>query len=112
MSAFEAHAQLALSAAFRLMGADASYEPPSGPAVEGLRVIVGKADALAEIHGASFVAAQRVVEVRKSQLPSPVAKGVFVVTRKDGSTERYIIGAQPKIEDPDGLVWTCPCDPE
>jgi hypothetical protein len=111
MSAFEAHARLALAVTFRLMGFDARYEPPAGAAVEGLRVTVGQADALADFHGASFVAAQRVVEVRKSQLPSPAVKGAFVVTRKDGGTDRYVIGAQPKIEDPDGLVWTCLCDP-
>lgn len=111
MSAFEAYALQALSVTFRLMGADARYEPPTGPTVEGLRVIVGKADAVDDIHGARFVQGRAVIEVRKSQLSVPVVKGEFVVARKDGSTDRFVIGAAPKCEDPDGLVWTCLCDP-
>lgn len=90
---------------------EASYEPPSGASVPCV-VHLDERDAEASYEGARFLAAKAVVSVLKSQLPAPVAKGVFVVTRKDGSTERYVIGAQPKIEDPDGLVWTCPCDPE
>lgn len=112
MSIFDDCATAALSTAFRIMASDAVYEPPTGPVVTSLRVIVGKADDVADIGSASFVAPERVVEVRKSQLAAPTKGGVFAVSRNGGGTDRYVITAKPKIEDPDGLVWTCLCDPE
>lgn len=107
MGAFEQHAERALGVVFRLHGADATYEPEAGAPVAGIRVVVNKADDLAEIGVASFVAAKRLVEVRVSDVAEPTKNGVFVV-----GSARYVITAKPKIEDPDGLVWTCLCDPE
>lgn len=50
--------------------------------------------------------AQRVVEVRKSELANPEKGGVFTV----GAETLKIVSA-PRIEDPHGLVWTCLCNP-
>lgn len=88
----------------------ASYEPLTGEAT-GCIVIIDARDDDAALDRSHFIAAQRRIAVQKSQLAAPQTGGVFAVTRRDGGTDRYVIGAQPKIEDPDGLVWTCLCDP-
>jgi hypothetical protein len=92
-------------------GLSASYEPTPGTPVACV-VLVDARDDTTEIGGARFVAGQRIVSVRKSQLADPAKGGIFAVTRRGGGVDRYVVTAKPKTEDPDGLVWTCLCDPE
>lgn len=93
-------------------GLSASYELTPGTPVPCI-VLVDARDDTTEIGGARFVAGQRIVSVLKSQVAAPAKGGIFTVTRRGGGgVDRYVVTAKPKIEDPDGLVWTCLCDPE
>lgn len=106
MSDFEALAARTLAASERVFGSAAVYDPPSG-ASASCRVVVDRADDIASIGGASFVTAKWRIDVRRAQIAAPAKGGVFVI-----GAARYVITSAPHVEDPDGLVWSCLCDPE
>lgn len=106
MSDFDLLAAKALTSAFARFGQAATYTPPVGAAVL-CRVVENKADDQSVIGDVALVGAQRVVEVRASEIPNPQRTGKFRIGSFD-----YVIVAQPRKDDPDGLVWSCLCRPD
>jgi hypothetical protein len=96
----------ALSSAFATFGKDAAYHPREGWPI-ACRVIRDKADDQSSFGETPLVAAQAVIEVRASEIDYPERGGRFVV-----GAEHFVIVAQPRRDDPSGLVWTCLCRPE
>lgn len=106
MSDFDLLAAKALTSAFARFGQAATYTPPGGAAIT-CRVIEDKADDQSVIGDVALIAAQRVIEVRASEIQSPQKAGRFRV-----GFFNYVIVAQPRKDDPHGLVWSCLCRPD
>jgi ribosomal protein S8E len=106
VSDFGPLAARALSSAFATFGQPAQYQPIVGSPVS-CRVIESKADEETSLRQTSVLASQRIIEVRASEVARPENGAKFLV-----GAYYYVIVAQPKREDPDGLVWTCLCKPE
>jgi hypothetical protein len=106
VSDFDPLAARALSSAFATFGQVAQYLPLVGSAV-ACRVIENRADEETMLRDTPVVTAQRVLEVRASEISRPEKGARFLV-----GAYHYVIVAQPRRDDPDGLVWTCPCRPD
>lgn len=106
MSAFDALAAKTLSSVFATVGQAAEYHPLVSWPVP-CRVIENKADELTVLGDTALVAAQRVIEVRASEIERPEKSARFLV-----GAFHYVVVAQPRRDDPSGLVWSCLCRPE
>jgi hypothetical protein len=104
-AAFDAALQTMLGDVFMMFGRAAAYTPPGG-SPSACIVVVDRADDRPELGGATFVAAQNVIEVRKSEIAAPVKGGQFAI-----AAETFKIVAAPRCDDPERIVWTCLCNP-
>ncbi len=92
--------------AFSRFGRAATYTPPSGVEVAGIRVIVMQDDD----EGIDWGQARPQVrtsrlEVRRSEIAEPVKGGLFAL-----SGESYRIVSKPRLFDSARLVWACQCE--
>ncbi len=94
-----------VDAVFALFGVAAVYYTAEG-ATTPCSIIVNAADDVAAVGGQSLVWRQRKVEVRVSQIARLVKDDWFVV-----GSQRWVITAAPRRDDPDQLIWACLCDP-
>ena len=94
-----------LAAVHATWGEDAVYVPPVGSPVPGLKVVVKRETDAEDAGGGSFVRKyRRTIEVSTAALATPVKGGIFQLAGGQAA-----IVADPQIEDPAGLVWTCLC---
>jgi hypothetical protein len=94
----------ALHPVFRRFGRAAIYRPAGGGSTVACTVLVDAADDLATLGQGSFVAGQRIIEVRASEVASPKKGEAF-----DVGAERFVLVGAPARRDADQLVWTCLC---
>jgi hypothetical protein len=106
VSDFDALAAKTLSSVFDRFGQAAEYHPLAAWPV-ACRVIENKADEQSAIGRNNFVAAQRVIEVRVSEIAAPEKGARFLV-----GAYHYVIVDQPRRDDASGLVWSCLCSPQ
>ncbi|WP_363346297.1 hypothetical protein [Methylocystis echinoides] len=106
MSDFDPLAARALSSAFARFGKSAQYQPLAGVPVS-CRVVERRDDEQSVLGDTPILAPQRVLEVRASEIARPEKGARFLV-----GSYHYVIVAQPRRDDPDGLVWTCLCRPD
>jgi len=102
---FDAAVADLLGGVYSLFGQAATYSPPGGSPLACL-IVIDAADDVAALGESGFVAGRRRIEVRKAEIAAPARGGRFVA-----GAGTYRIAAQPHVEDPDGLVWSCLCDP-
>jgi hypothetical protein len=105
VSNFDALAAKTLSSVFARFGQPAAYHPLADWPIPCC-VIENKADEQTAIGETNLVAAQRVIEVRASEVERPEKGARFLV-----GSYHYVIAAQPRRDDPSGLVWKCLCRP-
>lgn len=103
---FDAAVQSLLGDVHGLFGKAATYTPPSGTPV-ACTIVVDAADDRAQLLSTNFVAGRRIVEVRKAEVPAPAKGGIFAL-----GAASFVVVSSPRSDDPDGLVWTCLCDPQ
>lgn len=96
-------AQMAIDASYAEFGEDAIYRPPPGQAGADIdcRVIINSEDRDLNFGDTRALARGNVIEVRASEVASPVKAGVFLI-----GDEAYAIASQPKSEDPERLTFT------
>ena len=94
-----AYGQAAIDAAFQLFGLDATYTPPAGSAVP-IRVLPRRGDSLLDLGETQITFDSLFFEVKVSELANPVENGILNVNSTD-----YLIQADPRLEDVEGLVW-------
>ena len=95
--------QRAVDSAFRRLGNAAVFRPEGGVDVPGVLVIPRQDDREASPYGVSVVTEATVIDVRASEVSAPKQGDAFVI----GETV-YTIKAQPRRDDQQRLVWTCP----
>lgn len=83
------------------LGVAATYTPPSGPIISGIRVIHARQDRELQTFGQPFMRGD-VIEVRASDVANPQKDGVFTI-----AGETFTIASDPMMDDPDRLVWKC-----
>jgi hypothetical protein len=103
-SAFSTTEAKALERVFAKFGVSAEYVSPELVTAECV-VVINRADDTTTLGNVPIVAGQMVVEVRVSELASPVRGGIF-----SAESREFKIVSAPKREDASGLVWTCLCD--
>ncbi len=91
--------QTAVDAAFQTFGVDADYLPQGGGSVT-IRVLPRRGDSLLDLGETQIALDSLFFEARVAELPAPQENDLIEV---DGQT--YLIQAEPRIEDVDGLVW-------
>lgn len=84
--------------AFRRLGADAVYTPPSGSPVP-CRVLLGQGDAEWRDHGPGVTTPARIAELRVSEVPVVKEKGLLAIGGQTFTVQR---ASQP---DDDRLLW-------
>ncbi len=91
--------QTAVDAAFQAFGVDATHLPQGGDPAE-VRVLPRRGDNLLDLGETQISLDSLFFEARVSDMPSPQEDDLIEV---NGQT--YLIQAEPRIEDVDGLVW-------
>jgi hypothetical protein len=82
------------------IGADADYEPVSGGAALPCRVILSQPTEVLGVAGMEIAADTTMIEVRRAQVPSPVAGDTFAVRDAFGLViGRFIVQGEPKLDD-------------
>lgn len=97
--------QMALDAQFTSPGSEASLFVPAGRPALGVRIIRSRPDRLTRFGDTFVMAASHAIEVRKSEVASPVVGDVFVT-----ASDRLEVTIEPMI-DVEGLAWTCGAEP-
>lgn len=91
--------QTAVDAAFQAFGVDATYAPQVGDPV-AIRVLPRRGDSLLDLGETQVVLDSLFFEARVAELAMPQEDDLLQVDGQD-----YLIQAEPRIEDVDGLVW-------
>lgn len=91
--------QTAVDAAFQAFGVDATYVPQVGDPV-AIRVLPRRGDSLLDLGETQIALDSLFFEVRVSELDAPQEDDLIQIDGQD-----YLIQAEPRIEDVDGLVW-------
>lgn len=91
--------QTAVDAAFQAFGVDATYLPQGGDPVT-IRVLPRRGDSLLDLGETQIALDSLFFEVRVAELASPQEDDLI-----DINGQNYLIQAEPRIEDVDGLVW-------
>ncbi len=91
--------QTAVDAVFQALGVDATYLPQGGGSAT-IRVLPRRGDSLLDLGETQIALDSLFFEVRVSELTGPQEDDLIEI---DG--QNYLIQAEPRIEDVDGLVW-------
>ncbi|TSD89071.1 hypothetical protein FFK22_008810 [Mycobacterium sp. KBS0706] len=94
------------------MAVAAMVEPFGGGVAMACRAILSQPTEVLGVAGMEIAADTTIVEVRRSEIPSPQA-GDTVVTldAAGGETGRYIVQGEPKLDDL-RIVWTLDTRPQ
>ncbi len=98
-----AYGQAAIDAAFQLFGLDATYTPPDiplGGSAVPIRVLPRRGDSLLDLGETQITFDSLFFEIKVADLGSPAENGLLNVNSID-----YLIQAEPRLEDVEGLVW-------
>jgi hypothetical protein len=93
-------AQLAVDATFEAFGHCAVYTPPVGSPSDPILIIVDLRDPGARPDDGRPLAGQIGIEVRITEVATPVKGGVF-----DFDKGSFTVANRPMLADEDGLVW-------